>query len=150
MPRKPGTVREKLADPASWPSRPDDFAPPNDNYLLARLASVSCSGKEVIVVVKSGEGLYQSTFEMDSESEAGRIVFVLQPGVGDLLLEAIDAKLCSSENTGMLLRCLRLQNLNVFIEHQFPSIFVKPIMNQQVTFTANFYGYTRQANKKFF
>ena len=93
MPRKPGTVREKLSDPASWPSRPDDFAPPNDSYLLARLASVSCSSKEVIVVVKSSEGLYQNTFKMDCQSEAELIVARLQPRVGDLLLEAIEAML---------------------------------------------------------
>ena len=100
MPRKPGTVREKLSDPASWPSRPDDFVPPNDSYLLARLASVTCSGKDVIVVVKSGEGLYQSTFKMDSESEAGRIVAILQPRMGDLLLEAIEDELDPNGSKG--------------------------------------------------
>lgn len=93
MTPRPETVRDKRHNPVSWPSVPDDFYSPSESYLLARLASVSCSSKDVIIVVKSGEGLYQSTFEMDSESEAGRIVFVLQPRVGDLLLEAIEAEL---------------------------------------------------------
>ena len=100
MARRPGTVREKLADPASWPSRPDDFAPPNDSYLLARLASVSCLGKDVVIVVKSGEGLYQNTLGVDSESEAEKIVARLQPRVGDLLLEAIEAELDHNGSKG--------------------------------------------------
>ena len=95
MAHKPGTIREKLGDPAGWPSRPDDFAPPNDSYLLARLASVSCLACDVIVVVKSGEGLYQNTFGVDSESEAEKIVARLQLRVGDLLLEAIETELDS-------------------------------------------------------
>lgn len=100
MTPRPETVRDKLCDLASWPSVPEGFALPNESYLLARLASVSCSGKDVVIVVKSGEGLYQSTFEMDSVSEAGRIVFVLQPRVGDLLLEAIETELDPNGSKG--------------------------------------------------
>ena len=90
---RPETVRDKLGDPASWSSVPEGFAPPNERYLLARLASVSCAGRDVVIVVKAAGGLFSNTFVMDSDSEAELIVARIQQRTGDLLLEVIDAKL---------------------------------------------------------
>ncbi len=87
------SVRDKLGDPASWPSVPDGFSPPNESYLLTRLASVYCAGRDVVIVIKVGGQLFSNTFEMESDSEAELIVARIQHRVGDLLLEAIDAKL---------------------------------------------------------
>ncbi len=87
------TVRDKLGDPASWPSVPDGFSPPNESYLLARLASVYCAGRDVVIVIKVGGHLFLNTFEMESDSEAELIVARIQHRAGDLLLEAIEAEL---------------------------------------------------------
>ena len=90
---RPETVRDKLGDPASWPSVPEGFAPPNESYFLARLASVACAGRDLVIVIKADGGLFSNTFVMDSDSEAELIVARIQQRVGDLLLEVIDAKL---------------------------------------------------------
>ncbi len=87
------SVRDKIGDPAGWPSVPEGFAPPNKSYLLARLASASCSGHDVVIVIKTAEQLFTNTFVMDSESEAAKIVARIQQRVGDLLLEVLEAEL---------------------------------------------------------
>ena len=96
MARRPETVRDKLYDPASWPSVPDDFAPPNESYLLARLASVSRAGRDVDIAIKVGGLLFLNTFEMESDSESELIIARIQHRVGDLLLEAIETELDSN------------------------------------------------------
>ena len=87
------TVRDKLGDPAGWPLVPADFNPPNEHYLLARLASVSCHGPNVHIVLRSDEQIFENVFVMESDSEAERIVARMQQQVGDLLLEVINTKL---------------------------------------------------------
>ena len=87
------TVRDKLGDPAGWPSVPYGFAPPNESYLLSRLVSVSCTACDVVIVIKVDGVLFTNMLVMDSESEAKEIVARLRQRVGDLLLEVIDAKI---------------------------------------------------------
>ena len=89
------TVRDKLGDPASWPSVPDDFYPPNEIYLLAKLASVSCFAGDVHVIFEASGQLFTNIFGMESDSEAELIVARIQQQIGDLLLEALNTKLRS-------------------------------------------------------
>jgi len=92
------TVRDKLGDPASWPSVPDDFYPPNESYLLAKLASVSCLAGDVFIIFETGGQHFSNTFSIGSDSEAELIVARIQrirQKVHELLLEVINTELRS-------------------------------------------------------
>ena len=90
------TVRDKLGDPASWRSVPDDFCPPNDSYLSAKLASVSCAGCEIVIVIEVDGQHFTNVFVMESDAEANLIVARIQgvrQHVHELLIEVINTEL---------------------------------------------------------
>ena len=96
MARSKSTVRDKLGDPASWPSVPDDFAPPNESYLLARLVSVVADGRNVAIIMKADEQHFTNIFEMESDEEAANLVARIQQvrqRVYELLLEVLNTEL---------------------------------------------------------
>lgn len=87
------TVQDKLGNPASWPSVPENFCPPSDKYLLAKLASASCYAGEVHVVLEADGQLFTNTFVMQSDVEAELIVARIQQKTGGLLIEAVNTPL---------------------------------------------------------
>lgn len=89
------TVQDKIGDPASWPSVPQGFCPPNENYLLAKLASASCFAGEVHIVLEADGQLFENIFVMESDAEAELIVARIQQKTGGLLIEAVNTVLDS-------------------------------------------------------
>lgn len=83
------TAKDKLGDPAGWDNVPADLHPPNDSYVLARLASVVPDGQSVIIVFEANGETYPNVIEMDSVSEASHVTARIQQDVGQLLLEAL-------------------------------------------------------------
>ena len=73
MSRIPERLFDRLGDPASWAGAPLNFQPPNNGYLLARLASVSHNYDEHVIVVETEGELFQSTFGIDKVSRDGDI-----------------------------------------------------------------------------
>ena len=92
------TVQDVLGDPASWPNVPDDFAPPSDSYILAKLASVVADGRAVHIHFWAGDTRCVNTLGARDHIEAELIVARLQPHLGDLLLEAINTNLTKEPN----------------------------------------------------
>lgn len=87
------TIIDKLGDPASWPSVPEDFCPPNDSYLEATLGSASYSGSDVYIVAIIDGGQYTSVFPMVSNAEAERVVARIQRKAGELLVQVVNLPL---------------------------------------------------------
>ena len=101
MPRIRERLFDRLGDPAGWPGAPVDFRPPSKSYLLARLASVSHSYDELVIVVETEGKLFQSTFGLETVSRDGdiqpeNVVAMIQQKVGGLLLDALDIKMPES------------------------------------------------------
>ncbi len=96
------TVRDRLGDPASWPSVPDDFAPPNESYLLAKLASVVADGSDVQIYFWSGDEGYANILDVHDPIEAERIVARLQPRIGDLAFYFFTRQMATSTRLGPL------------------------------------------------
>lgn len=92
------TVRDRFGDPVSWPSVPDDFGPPNDSYLLAKLAAVVADGRAVHIHFWAGDTHYVNALGARDHIEAELIVARLQPHLGDLLLKAINTNFTKESN----------------------------------------------------
>ena len=101
MPRIPERLFDRLGDPASWAGAPVDFRPPNNGYLLARLASVSHNYDELVIVVETEGKLFQSTFGIDTVSRDGdirpeNVVAMIQQRTGEMLLEVLNIEMPES------------------------------------------------------